>query len=201
MEKNSRFLCIFLYLFLCLPLLLQAQFTRAALVKNFISESWVREKTRHNDNPRIIEYHNSVNSWLGKMNPVPAYCGSSLYFNYLRTGKKPDVTTPQRAKSWTDDRSKMVWSGAAGYIREGRMPQPGDVALTTNKGSWHVFMIVDWLPNSKYVITVEGNTSDIGQITARPPTLDIVGVRTYQEGVFVKRRSKTQLYAVYSFID
>lgn len=69
------------------------------------AENWVREKTNHNDHPRIYLY----NKVAGSPKNAP-YCAAGLYFTATRAGLKLPITTPAAVRSWFADPKKIIYS-------------------------------------------------------------------------------------------
>lgn len=180
----------------------QAQSTRDIVISRFRKELHVKEPRNRNDHPRIKVYHKEVNNWLANLKPVPAYCGSGVHFmlnrSYIST-----PTDPQRARSWSLDKSKLVWSRLIGYVDRGDIPKKGDIGLTVNKSQWHVFMILDWMLGKPYCITIECNTSDRNELVGfdKSGTPKVKSKPTGKEGNYIKVRFKDEIFGVYNYID
>ncbi|MBB6109702.1 CHAP domain-containing protein [Mucilaginibacter lappiensis] len=151
---------------------------RDRVQKAYTAEIGVREKTGHNDGIKVETYLHYVglpkgNPWCASFvcwaygqasvkNPKSGYCPdlfASRYVIYKR-GIKINNEAPQKGDVW-------------GLY----FPEKGRVA--------HVGFVDEW--QSKYVITVEGNTNDAGSREG--------------DGVYRKRRLTKSIYVVANYID
>lgn len=146
--------------------------------QTYTNELGVREATGKNDGARVECYLKYVN--LGKGNP---WCAAFV--------------------CWTLNQNKIVnpisgWSpalfptGNVIYLRtrnNNLLPTTGDVFgiyFPEKKRIAHVGFVDGWPINNKWVITVEGNTNEAGSREG--------------DGVYRKRRLKSAIYAVSTFI-
>ncbi|PMD97408.1 hypothetical protein BWI97_07195 [Siphonobacter sp. BAB-5405] len=84
------------------------------------AESWVREKTNHNDHPRIYLY----NKVAGSPKTAP-YCAAGLYFTATRAGIMLPIKGPAAVKSWFVDAKKVIYTRTTGRFI--KMPKKMDV--------------------------------------------------------------------------
>lgn len=116
------------------------------------------ELTGRNDNPVIKKINNSF-----KINPVSAYCGSSLYYLCMEAGFELNIPKSQSpiARNWSKH-GEVVWSSYNGWkVGKEHKPKPNEifVLLFNYNGQNHITVILDIHGDLNY-ITGEGNTSD-----------------------------------------
>lgn len=141
------------------------------------AEVGVREKTGHNDGDRVETYLRYCS--LAKGNP---WCASFVcwiygqsHINNPRSGYCPDLFTPKRIiYKRTNKINKQPIRGDVWGLY---FPDKGRVA--------HAGFVDDW--QSKYVVTVEGNTNDVGSREG--------------DGVYRKRRPIKSIFIVANYID
>ena len=177
MATNKTYLLYFL--FTCISFGVFSQNNKLTEVQRiYTSELGVRELTGHNDGKRVEEFLASCQ--LRKGEP---WCAAFVCWTFKKAGVKAIVSGYSPA--WFTPKY-VVWS------RNGKhnlSPQPADVGglYFVNKGRIaHTFFIDEWKPESSNAITVEGNTNQAGSREG--------------DGVYRKRRSKTQLYKISRYL-
>lgn len=148
----------------------------------------VREATGHNDGPQVAWILAHVELAEGV-----SWCGAFVYTAMAEAGVT--LPAPARAYAWapTWTASRVIWkacdlkalSPGPPPRERGVEPDPGDVfgLWFANKGRVaHVGIVRDWMPGSKYMLTIEGNTDGSGGREG--------------DGVYSRKRLKSQLWAV-----
>ena len=177
MAKNMRFI-LYIFLFACLscPSVLHAQL-RERVSEVYSKEIGIREKTGNNDGQRVEEYLKSCS--LKKGNP---WCAAFVTWTFKKAGV--DAVISAYSPSWFPSKRTIYTRGSKGN----KTPLKADVfgIYFSSKGRIaHVGFIDEW-DNNSYCITVEGNTNDEGSREG--------------DGVYRKRRLKSQIYKVSRFI-
>lgn len=148
----------------------------------------IREATGHNDGPEVGYILSTVNMGEGV-----SWCGAFVYAAYTHAGV--ELPPPARSYAWapTWTARNVIWrSNDNRRTRAGdeqgqtarASVHPGDVFglyFASKKRVAHVGIIRDWTDGS-YAITIEGNTNTAGSREG--------------DGVYNKRRLKSQIYAV-----
>lgn len=143
----------------------------------YTSQIGVRELTGHNDGHQVEIYLASCK--LAKGNP---WCAAFITWTYKKAGVKTVVSGYSPA--WFPA-SKTVYTRGAGA---NSVPGTADVFgiwFSSKNRIAHVGFIDQW-PEGKYAITVEGNTNEAGSREG--------------DGVYKKRRLKSQIYKVSRWI-
>jgi hypothetical protein len=162
-------------------------FQRNKVQRIYTSELGVKEKSNHNDGPRVEEYLHAVG--LRKGDP---WCAAFVCWVFDRAG----VANPHTG--WAPDlfpKAKVIWQRkmviqTGGKLRKAdkpAIPKPGDVF-----GIWfpekgriaHAGFVERW--EQTWVITVEGNTNEAGSREG--------------DGVWRKRRLVGSVWKVADFI-
>lgn len=141
----------------------------------FTSQLGVREHGSANAGFSVEKYLKSTN-----LNKGYAWCAAFVNWTYNHCGIKTNNSAWSPAWFTT---SKTINKH---YIQ----PRAGDVFgiyFKSKKRIAHVGFIYKWDNNSKYCMTVEGNTNSAGSREG--------------DGVYMKRRLKTQIYKVANWID
>ncbi|MFD2961626.1 MULTISPECIES: hypothetical protein [Olivibacter] len=154
--------------------------TKRELVKSiYDSQVGVRELSGKNDGIEVEKYLKYVGLGRGY-----AWCAAFTCWVYGQA----EVINPRSA--WSPS---MFPDGNVVYQKNLKnkqaIPQTGDtfgIWFNNLKRVAHVGFIDDWQQGS-YIVTVEGNTNDIGSRDG--------------DGVYRKRRLKSQIYQVSSFIE
>lgn len=140
-------------------------------------EVGVREKTGHNDGIRVETFLHYCG--LAKGNP---WCAAFVCWTYgqasisnPRSGYCPDIFTAKRTIYKRS--SKTNGQPQQGDVWGLYFPEKGRIA--------HVGFVDKW--QSKYVITVEGNTNEAGSREG--------------DGVYRKRRLTKSIYIVANYVD
>ena len=173
-KNNNLIFYILLVAFVFSSSLLHAQLRVSDI---YSKEIGVRERTGNNDGQRVEEYLRSCN--LKKGNP---WCAAFVTWTFKQA--KVDAIVSAYSPSWFPNKSTIYTKGVKGN----KTPQKADVfgIYFSNKGRIaHVGFIDVWEDNS-YCITVEGNTNDEGSRDG--------------DGVYRKRRLKSQIYKVSRFL-
>ena len=139
----------------------------------------MREATGRNDGPRVAAYLRYCGLDEGY-----AWCAAFVCWAFGRAG----VDNPRTA--WAAalfPKARLVYQRSRPGV--GTTPQPGDVfgIYFTGLGRiGHAGFVDEW-GNGSYLITVEGNTNEAGSREG--------------DGVYRKRRPKSQIFNVADFID
>ena len=146
----------------------------------------------HNKNPKIIEFHQSVNRNLAKIRPVPPYCASFVWWCFQQAGIKPTrINNPARARDWfaAKDRIVLTQQTLRGNRRMMKLPEKGDVIGYVFSGGAisHVEIFERFDLENGWVWAVGGNTSARQSATS---------VNREGEGVFYVRRKLKMVYAI-----
>lgn len=155
------------------------QSTRIELQTVLNNQIGVQELTGNNDGPQVKAYLNSV----GLSEGYP-WCAAFVNYNL----QKVDVCTTANSAwspSWFPI-SKTIYTRNS---KHNRTPQVGDVFgvyFTSKQRIAHVGFIDSWPENSKFFVTIEGNTND--------------DLSREGNGVYRKRRPKTHAYKIADWI-
>ena len=144
---------------------------RKCVTITFTSQIGVREHGGKNAGYSVEKYLKST-----KLNKGYAWCAAFVNWSLRHCGIKTINS------AWSPS-----WFPANRITKN---PKQGDVFgiyFKSKRRIAHVGFIYKWLPNSKYCITVEGNTNEAGSRDG--------------DGVYKKRRLKTQIYKVANWID
>lgn len=179
MAKNKIILFCVLCIAFCASL--SGQNTRGELIAKTVAiysgEVGVRETTGHNDGERVEIYLRSTG--LPKGN---AWCAAFVTWVFRQSGV--EAIASAWSPSWFV--RNVVYTRAA---KNNAVPCPADVfgIYFQNKGRIaHVGFIDEWDSKSSFAMTVEGNTNDAGSREG--------------DGVYRKRRMKSQIYKVSRWI-
>lgn len=152
----------------------------------------IREATGHNDGPNVAMILHNVDMPEGV-----SWCGAFVYTALERAGVELPGTARTYAWAPTWTATHVIWrvtdnrrtragtehlQTAHASVEE---PGPGDVFgiwFASKKRVAHVGIVREWPVDGQYILTIEGNTND---------RLSRDG-----DGVYSKRRLKSQLYAV-----
>lgn len=164
---------------------------RERVYKIALGEVGMTEKG-HNNNPKILEFHRSVNSSLAKIRPVPPYCASFVWWCFQRAGVKPTrIKNPARARDWfaAKDRIVLTQQTLRGNQRMMKLPEKGDVIGYVFSGGTisHVEIFERFDLDNGWVWAVGGNTSARQSATS---------VNREGEGVFYVKRKLKMVYAI-----
>ena len=142
----------------------------------------VREATGRNDGPQVAWILSHVELAEGF-----SWCGAFVYTAMAEAGVT--LPAPARAYAWapTWTAKHVIWkvSDLKALTPGPVEPGPGDVFglwFPSKQRVAHVGLITDWQPGNKYTLTIEGNTNNAGSREG--------------DGVYAKRRLKSQLYRV-----
>ncbi len=181
MAKNKNYVGAILGLIICLCF----STTRTladdieCVKRTYTGELGVVEATGHNDGPRVEEYLHSVGRYKGD-----AWCAAFVHWVLQKCGVS-NIPYSGYSPSWFPSKYVVYKRGRA----NNKTPQTADVfgLYFQNMGRVaHVGFIDSWPTDSKYAITVEGNTSDAN-----------TGNATREGGkTCLKRRLKSQIYIV-----
>lgn len=145
----------------------------------FLSQVGVKEKTGKNDGEQVEEY--LAVTGLGKGNPwCAAFCAWCL--------TKAEVKNPKSAYSPDWFRSNLSYKSTLPSNHSTSAPTKGDVFgiyFASMGRVAHVGFVQDW--GDQWVQTVEGNSNDNGSRDG--------------DGVYRKRRLKSQIYVVSSWVE
>lgn len=125
---------------------------RKKLRKIYTSQIGVRELTGRNDGARIESYLGYVHLRKGN-----SWCASFVCWALGKAG----ISNPR--SGWSPDLlpdSKLIWTRSRGLLKQGLVPQSGDVfgIWFPDKGRvGHVGFVDEW--SEKWIISVEGNTN------------------------------------------
>lgn len=143
--------------------------------QTYDSQIGVRELTGNNDGPEVQEYLKAAN-----INQPVAWCGAFVkwVFNCCSISTTGNAWAP----SWFPA-SRTIWKQG-----KGTAPNTGDVFgiyFQSKKRIAHVGFIDTW--STDHVVTVEGNTNAAGSREG--------------DGVYRKRRLKSQIYAISRWVN
>jgi len=154
----------------------EPQTKRDEVEQIFVSQIGIKEATGQNDGPEVEAYLAATG--LGKGNP---WCAAFCSWCFTQA----NVPNPKSAYSPDWFRSNIVYHKNQ---KADGIPQKGDVFgiyfQSMNRVA-HVGFIQKW--DQEWVVTVEGNSNDDGSRDGY--------------GVFKRRRLKSQIYAVSSWVD
>ena len=152
------------------------------------------EPRGRNDNPRILDYHQSVSRGLAKMKPVQPYCASFVWYCYSKAGFKPQkIPNPAAARDWfkVPKRVVMTQQSLRGNRRMMKMPERGDViGYIFRRGQWvisHVEILDRIDLDMGYLYAIGANTSDRSSS---------ISVNREGEGVYYVRRKIKTFYVI-----
>ncbi len=174
MAKNIG---ILRYIFLTIALF-GSTLIYSQLIEIYTAEIGTREKTGNNDGERVELYLKSCN--LKKGNP---WCAAFITWCYKEAGIKAVVSG--YSPSWFPNKNTTYTRGKQGN----KTPKQGDVFgiwFNSKNRIAHVGFIDEWAEGSSYTMTVEGNTNEAGSREG--------------DGVYRKRRLKSQIYKVSSWL-
>jgi len=178
MAKNKIILCCIFLVSISFGVF--SQNTRNELAervyKTYTNEIGVRELTGNNDGERVEEYLASCGLTRGN-----AWCAAFVTWCFKKSGVKTVVSA--WSPSWFA--KNVIYTKGA---RDNLTPERADVfgIYFANLGRIaHVGFIDEWKSGS-YCMTVEGNTNDVGSREG--------------DGVYRKRRLKSQIYKVSSWL-
>lgn len=154
----------------------------------------VREATGHNDGYAVEVMLRAV-----EMPPGLSWCGAYVYTAMTVAGVELPGEARRYAWAPTWVASRVVWPsppGSFSALTPGPSPKergahsdsavrPGDVFgiyYHSLRRVGHVGLVRDWQGSSRFLLTLEGNTND--------------GLSRDGDGVYSKRRLKTQIYRV-----
>lgn len=144
----------------------------------YSQEVGVREATGNNDGERVEEYLRVVG--LGK---GYAWCAAFVSWVFIQAEVPAPITA--WSPSWFPASNTIYTRGST----TNKMPSTGDVFglyYSNLKRIAHVGFVDEWQSNTSHVITVEGNTNDASSREG--------------DGVYRKRRLKSQIYKVSRFL-
>lgn len=144
----------------------------------YTSEIGVREASGRNDGERVEMYLRSTG--LGKGN---AWCAAFVCWTFIQADVKAVVSA--WSPSWFA-KNVIYTRGDNGNTTPARADVFG-IWFADKKRIAHVGFIDEWDSKSSFTITVEGNTNDAGSREG--------------DGVYRKRRLKTQIYKVSRWIN
>lgn len=107
-----------------------------------------------------------------------------MYWGGKQIGKEFDVKYPALSAAYFYDNDKIVWKRGTELKRR---PQKGDFVgfYFRSKGRIaHIGELHDWMPGTRYVITIEGNTNGRGSREG--------------DGVYIRMRRKEEIYMISS---
>jgi hypothetical protein len=145
----------------------------------YTREIGVRELTGHNDGSRVEEYLAAVDRYKGD-----AWCAAFVAWTFQQAGVK--AVRSGWSPAWFEDKTHTIYTHGGASTGT---PQRADVfgLYFANLGRIaHVGFIDEW-DNSGVCITVEGNTNEAGSREG--------------DGVYRKRRLKTQIYKVSRWVN
>ena len=148
------------------------------VVNTYTAEIGVRELTGHHDGVRVIQYLQAAK--LTKGNP---WCAAFVCWTYNQVNVHTVISG--YSPTWFPA-SNTIYTRGSGT---NRIPDRADVfgIYFSNKGRIaHVGFIDKWPQKNSYCITVEGNTNEAGSREG--------------DGVYSKRRLKSQIYKVSRWI-
>lgn len=177
MAKNKT--CLLYFLLACSAFSVHGQNSKLIEVQKIYSaEIGTRELTGHNDGKRVEEYLASCSLKRGQ-----PWCAAFVTWTFKEAGVKAIVSG--YSPNWFTSKY-VIWSKGG---KNNRSPGPADVGglYFANKGRIaHTFFIDQWKDGSSNTITVEGNTNEAGSREG--------------DGVYRKRRLKTQLYKISRYL-
>lgn len=161
-----------------------------------MGEVGLREPRGRNDHPRILDYHRSVSISLTKMQPVPPYCASFVYYCYVKAGIKPTrVTAPARAREWfkLESRTVLTQQTLRGNRRMLNLPRRGDVIGYIFYGNTisHIEILDKLDIEEGYIYAVGANTSGSNAYNT---------VNREGDGVYYVRRRIKMFYKIANII-
>jgi hypothetical protein len=151
---------------------------RRCIAETYTSQIGIHEATGKNDGSVVESYQKAAGIHKGD-----AWCAAFVTWCFEQCGIATAVTWPAWSPSWFT--KNIVWKQA-----KGSTPQQADVFgiwFQRKKRIAHVGFIDNWNQSDKCVMTVEGNTNEAGSREG--------------DGVYRKRRLKSQIYAVASYIN
>lgn len=180
MSKSTYCLRALLIAFLFISSGFNGPELRKKVIATYTKEIGVREFSGKNDGLRVETFLKYVK--LGKGNP---WCAAFVCWGYgqnsvinPKSGWSPDLFPKAKVVYKRNDLKKLA-TPRAGDTFGLYFPEKGRVA--------HVGYIHEWPPDSKWCITVEGNTNEAGSRDG--------------DGVYKKRRLKSSIYIVSDFIS
>ena len=168
------------------PVVTVAGDDRSKIIQVAKSLIGTRELTGRNDGVTVDAMLDSC-GLKGTKNPYCAcfvvYCGD------MALGRK---SNPYPRSAWSPDMvKKPTWKQGLG----GKTPQPADtfgLYFAKQGRVAHTGLICEWPEKEKYCTTLEGNTGATGSVGEADRNGD---------GVYLKRRNKTDIYAVQNWIQ
>ena len=139
----------------------------------------VREATGRNDGPVVEAIQDSVNMGNGP------WCAAFNFYCYLKAALSHLVPKSAWSPDWVRG---ATWTRARG----GQTPKPGDsfgIYFSSKGRVAHTGLVYRW---GDTVLCIEGNTGPTGSVGEADRNGD---------GVYKKRRSPRQIYAVRNWID
>lgn len=176
MAKNISFLLAFIVLCGLNSSAQSSISLRDGVKKTYTAAIGVRERTGRNDGADVEKYLAYV--WLKPGNP---WCAAFVSWTLGQNGIK-------KARSGGCVQLMEQGTTIVKSHKITRTPNPGDVFFIyypAKKRVAHTGFIDQW--KSTYLITVEGNTNEVGSREG--------------DGVYRKRRLKSQIYAVNTYIN
>lgn len=178
MAKNKNFVR---YLLFVIALTCSAQLhaqLRERIASVYTAEIGVRELTGRNDGVRVVEYLKAANLKKGD-----AWCAAFVTWTFKQAGVKTVISG--YSPNWFPKSNVIYTIGKSGN----KKPLPADVFgiwFNSKNRIAHVGFIDNWPEKNSHCITVEGNTNEAGSREG--------------DGVYRKRRLKTQIYKVSRWI-
>jgi len=162
-------------------------------------EVGLRERSGHNDHPRIDQYRASVSPSLNKVRPRLPYCGYFVYWCFIQAGQKPKIANPGRASSWFDNQKRLIQLAHHGNTRRlnsriKRGMVVGYRFISSSNRISHVELIDHWDEDEDemYLFVIGGNTGSSGSLNA---------VIREGDGVYFKKRHKLKVAAIADWIN
>lgn len=162
-------------------------------------EVGLRERTGHNDHPRIDEYRATVAPSLNRIRPRLPYCGYFVYWCFVQAGEKPKVANPGRAASWFDNPKRIVQYARHGNTRRinskiKRGMVVGYRFVSFSNRISHVEFIDKWDDDDDemYLFVIGGNTGASGSLNT---------VIREGDGVYHKKRQKAKVALIADWLD
>lgn len=168
--KNLIFILLFL------PLVFFGQ-NREKLRNIYTKEIGIREVGK-NAGAAVFRYQKAAGVKSGM-----AWCGSFVYWVFVQSGFKLKIIAPAQANSWFIDKNKIIV--VRGEVKK-MSPQPGDLIGLVYSGTRVGHVGFYDKEDSKFYITVEGNTGGEG---------------TREEGVHRLKRIKRQVTYISNHVD